>query len=178
MKVILFMAMTINGIIARENDKEDFLSDRNWKQFCALAKDVGCFVIGRRTYEVVKSLYKDYNFDDIDADRIIVSANPNFDPGDGHIVANSPKDAVRKASSKGFRKIILTGGSTLNSAFIKAGLIDEIIVDIEPAILGKGVKIFAEADFYKRLKLKRIKKLPEGIIQLHYEVIKSRRRRQ
>ena len=34
MKIILYMAQTMNGIIARENYNEDFLSDINWKVFC------------------------------------------------------------------------------------------------------------------------------------------------
>lgn len=177
MKVILFMAMTVNGIIARENDQEDFLSDRNWKQFCALAKNAGCFVVGRRTYEVVKALYKNYNFDDVKAHRIIVSTNRAFNPGKGYTVARSPKEAFRKASEMGFKTLFLTGGAGLNSSFARLNLIDEVIVDIEPAILGKGIGIFAESDFYKRLKLKRVKKLPEGILQLHYEVVKHKRRK-
>ncbi len=173
MKVILFMAMTLNGVIARENDKEDFLSDRNWKEFCKLAKNAGCFVVGRRTYEVVKSLYKDYNFDDVEADRIIVTKNTKFRLPVGYMLSRSPKDALKKARLKGHKEMILTGGSTLNSAFIKSGLVDEIILDIEPAILGKGIKVFAESDFYKRLRLLNAKRLPEGIIQLRYKVIRK-----
>lgn len=174
MKVILFMSMALNGIIARNDDREDFLSDRNWKEFCRLAKDAGCFVVGRRTYEVVRSLYKDYDFDDVEADRIIVTKNAKFClPVEGYIVASSPQDAIKKARSRGHKKLMLTGGSTLNSAFMKSNLVDEIILDIEPAVLGRGVRLFAEDDFYKRLKLLGAKRLPEGIIQLHYNVMRK-----
>ena len=44
------MAQTINGFIARENGDEDFLSSLNWKTFVELAEDIGCFVIGRKTF--------------------------------------------------------------------------------------------------------------------------------
>ena len=37
MKVILYMAMSLNGYIARENGDEDFLSHENWNTFCELA---------------------------------------------------------------------------------------------------------------------------------------------
>lgn len=86
MKVILFVAMTANGIIARENGEEDFLSDRNWKKFCKLAKSAGCFVVGRGTYEVVKSLYKDYKA--------------------GYIISKSPEDAIKKARLKGHKRLL------------------------------------------------------------------------
>ncbi|MEK6905606.1 MAG: hypothetical protein AABX24_04350 [Nanoarchaeota archaeon] len=44
MKVVLYMAQTTNGIIARENYYEDFLSHENWKVFLSLVKKIGCFV--------------------------------------------------------------------------------------------------------------------------------------
>ena len=171
MKVTLFMSMSVNGIIARENNEEDFLSDSNWKTFLRLAKVHGCFVIGRKTYEVVKSLYKDYNFNDVKSRKIVVTRNKEFG-ADGFITASSPHDAIEKAKKEGFKSVILTGGSTLNSAFMKENLIDEIILNVEPAVIGNGIKLFAEGGFEKRLKLLGTKKLTVNIIQLHYRVVK------
>jgi len=165
------MAQTINGIIARNNYDEDFLSHENWKVFLSLVKDLGCFVVGRKTYEEVKKL-KDYNFDKINTTKIIISNNPDFKLDSGYILATSPKDAIQKASKLGFDKILLTGGGTINSAFMKKSLVDEIIIDIEPFVLGNGIRIFSQEDFESRLKLFNVKKLKSGIIQLHYKIIK------
>lgn len=171
MKVILYMAMTVNGMIARENDREDFLSDLNWNEFCRLAKSAGCFVVGRRTYDVVKKLYKNYNFDNVEAKKIVVSRNKKSVP-DGYIIVKSPKAAIKKAREIGFKNLILTGGSKLNASFMKSNLIDEMILNVEPAVLGKGITVFSENNFYSRLKLKKVKKLSSGIVQLHYKVIR------
>lgn len=171
MKVILYMAHTINGIIARNNYDEDFLSHENWKVFLSLVQDIGCFVVGRKTYEEVKK-WKDYNFDKIKATKIIISSNPDFKPDGGYILATSPTDAIQKASKLGFKKILLTGGGTINSAFMKKGLVDEIIIDIEPFILGNGIRIFSQENFESKLKLLKVKKLKSGIVQLHYKVKK------
>ncbi|MBI4128939.1 MAG: hypothetical protein HY460_02700, partial [Parcubacteria group bacterium] len=103
------MAMSVNGITARNNNKEDFLSDKNWDVFCKLAKKHGCFVVGRKTYEIVMRLYKDYNFDDVKARKIIVSSG-GFKAKD-FIAATSPKDAIEKARRMGFKRILLSGGS-------------------------------------------------------------------
>lgn len=170
MKVILYMAQTINGIVARNNYNEDFLSDENWEVFLGLVKETGCFVVGRKTYEEAKKS-KDYNFDKIKATKIIISNNPAINLDAGYTLANSPEDAFKKASKLGFKKILLTGGGKINSAFIKSGLIDEIIINIEPFVLGKGVRIFSEDDFENELKLLEVKKLKSGIIQLHYKII-------
>ncbi|MBI4168010.1 MAG: dihydrofolate reductase family protein [Candidatus Aenigmarchaeota archaeon] len=170
MKVIMFMAMTTNGMIARENDAEDFLSDENWYEFCRMAKKSGCFVIGRRTYDVVRKLYEKYNFDDVEARPIVVSRkNPKL-PKE-YIVAVSPRNAIKMASRIGFKSMILTGGSNLNSSFMKLKLVDEIIVNVEPAVLGKGIHIFSEENFYSRLQLLDVRKFKNGIVQLHYKVI-------
>ena len=171
MKVILFMTQTINGIIARKNFKEDFLSDENWKEFLKLIKETNCFIVGRKTYQEVQK-WKDFNFDNIKATKIIVShnkikLNPNY------ILANSPKDAINKAKKLNFKKVILTGGSTLNSSFMKNNLIDEIILNVEPCVLGKGINIFNEDNFENKLKLFKVKKFKSGIVQLYYKIIQS-----
>jgi hypothetical protein len=53
MKIILTMAASANGIIATKTGSEDFLSHDNWIQFANLAKKVGCFMWGRKTYKAV-----------------------------------------------------------------------------------------------------------------------------
>jgi len=171
MKVILLMAQTLNGIIARENGDEDFLSHENWLTFCKFAKKIGCFIIGSKTYEAVQK-WENYTFDDVKATRIVVSTNKEFKVKNGYVLANSPKDALAKAAANGFDKVIVTGGSKINSSFMKQGLIDEVILNIEPFVLGKGIKLFAEDEFEFKLKLKSTKKLKEGIVQLTYVVLK------
>ena len=52
------------------------------------------------------------------------------------------------------------------------GLIDEIYLDIEPIIFGKGIKLFADNNFEVKLKLLGIRNLTEDILQLHYKVLK------
>ena len=77
MKIILFMATSLNGMIADKSGSEDFLSDTNWQTFSDFAKKHGCFIIGRKTYEAVQK-WPDYNFNDIDARlKIVVSIETN-----------------------------------------------------------------------------------------------------
>jgi len=91
---------------------------------------------------------------------------------DGYILANSPADALSKASELGFTKVLLTGGGSLNSAFMKAGLVDEIIINVEPYVLGSGIRVFSEESFDNKLGLIEIKKLKSGVIQAHYKIKK------
>jgi dihydrofolate reductase len=163
------MASTLNGIIARSNGDEDFLSHDNWKEFSKLAKKHGCFIVGRKTYQAVKK-WKDYNFDSINAKRIIVSKNSKLKLNENYILASSPKNAINKATKLGMKSVLLTGGGKLNSSFLRNNLVDEILLNINPVLLGKGIKIFSEDQFEKNLKLVAVKKLSSSIVQLHYKL--------
>jgi len=170
MKVTLYMAMSANNMIARENGDEDFLSHENWITFTNLAESFGCFIIGRKTYDVVKK-WEDYNFDDIKSKKIIVTKNTKFKAPKGYTSVKSPADGIEKAGQFGFKNVLLTGGAQINSAFMKAGLVDEVILNIEPTIIGKGISLFSEDNFESKLSLVNIKKLVQ-IVQLHYKVLK------
>lgn len=168
------MAQTVNGIIARENYEEDFLSEACWTTFVKLANKIGCLVIGKNTYEfyqIVKRSKK-YNFDNLHATKFVLSSH-KLKLNKGYVLANSPKEVLSKASKLGFNTILLSGGGVVNTSFMKLGLIDEMILNVEPYILAKGIKIFSESDFETRLKLTEIKNLRNGLLQLHYKLIRG-----
>ena len=74
---------------------------------------------------------------------------------------------------KGFTFAFLAGGGQLNTSFVKENLIDEIYLDVEPLVFGKGIRVFAEGDFELELELLETKKLNPNTVQLHYKVLKS-----
>lgn len=170
MKTILFMAMSLNGIIADKSGGEDFLSDANWECFSTLAKEHGCFIVGRKTYEIVQK-WPDFNFDSIDAElKIVISSDKSLKLHSPFLLADSPKDAIEKAMASGFKSAILAGGSTINSAFMVENLIDEVIINIEPAILGSGIPVFGESEFEKHLSLIETVKITDDILRVRYKV--------
>ena len=173
MKVTLFMAMSLNGIIARKNGDEDFLSHDNWNSFSELVKSFQNFIIGRKTFEAVKKWNDGYNFDDFkDAVKVVVSSDQNYKLDDGHRLASNPKEALEILKENEFNNVLITGGAGLNSSFAKANLIDEVILNVESVIIGEGIPLFSSNDFDLKLKLVDIKKLPNDIVQLHYKVTK------
>lgn len=167
------MAMSLNGMVAGKDGSEDFLSHANWVSFGELAKKHGCFIIGRKTYEAVQK-WPDYNFNDIEAKlKIVVSTGKDLKLAPPFLVANSPKDAIEKAVAMNFESAILTGGSTINSAFITENIIDEVMLNIEPAIIGSGIPLFAEGAFEKRLSFIESVRIADDILQVKYKVNKN-----
>ena len=93
MKVVLRSAISLNGIIAREN-MEDI-------------RKAGCMIWGRKTHEVVKTWGKEY-LDDLKGIRIVViSSDENYEVGFGFELAHSPKEALAKLEKENFREVIL-----------------------------------------------------------------------
>ena len=171
MKVILSMAISANGIIADKNGTEDFLSHDNWIQFVNLAKRIGCFIWGRKTYDAV-SKWKGNYFKDIKDIRKIIISRSSIPLIKGFSLSNSPEEALKMLESEGFKETIITGGSTLNSKFALRNLIDEVILDINPSILGEGLPVFKPLDFKLDLELIKVDQIKENIVEVHYKVKK------
>lgn len=172
MKVTLYMAISANGFIARKNGDEDFLSHENWNKFCDLANKYKSFIVGRKTYEAVKNWKDGYGFDDLNVEKVVVSQDASYVLDAFYTLATSPQDALEKLIEKGFQETLLTGGSALNTAFAKAGLIDEIILNVEPVIIGKGIPLFSLDEFELPTELVDISRSQAGIVTLHYKVKK------
>lgn len=172
MKTTLYMAVTVNGKIAGTGDDTSWTSKEDWDGFHAMCKKTGNAVIGRRTYEVVKK-------EGTQLDHILTVVFSH----DSTLLAKQsphtiftdkpPKDVLTLLEEKGHKEALVCGGGILNAAFLKEDLIDEIYIDIEPLILGRGIPLFSDGDFAPRLKLLGVKTLSNHqTIQLHYRVLK------
>lgn len=164
--------MSLNGIIARENNEEDFISHDCWLAWLETLREHGCLLFGRKTYEIVKSWDKQYIEDLKGIRTLIISTSPSYTVNEGFELALSPQEALNKLEKDGFKSVVLTGGSTLNSSFAKLNLIDEIILNVEPVIIGRGIPLFNPDVFDLKLELIEMKQSKGKTIQLHYKVIK------
>ena len=161
------MATTINGYIAKE-DHETPWSDEEWDSFSSFIKERKNIIIGKNTYDLMK---KENEFDKI-GNPVVVVVSKNKIIDENIISVNSPKEAISILKEKGFSEIVIAGGGKLNSSFLKEKLIDEIYLDVESLIFGKGIKLFSDDDFDFKLRLLGIKTISKNLFQLHYEVIK------
>ena len=109
------------------------------------------------------------DFDDIPI--IIVSKHKNSTDGKNVIVCASLESGLETVNKLGFKHAFLSGGPTLNSAFVKAGLVDEIVLNFNPTILFDGIKLFNEVEFEVKLELIELKKIGSNIFQARYKVI-------
>lgn len=173
MKLTLWMTTSVNGFIARPNNEEDYISHDSWLTWIKYLRQTGCVIWGRKTDEVVQTWGPDYQKDLDGIKVVVVSSNPNYQSTGNSEVVNSPSNALKLLKKQGFTEAALTGGAKLNTAFANLGLIDDIIVNLEPVIIGQGIPLFVPDFPDLRLQLVTTTKLTANFLQLHYRVLKK-----
>lgn len=168
MKVILYMAITVNGYIATCDDDTSWISLEEWNIYSELSQKIGNIIVGHRTYDIFT---KQPEFQELAKAKFVVVSNQNVKTiSKLHSVAKSPKEALDIFKDE--EEVIVAGGGNLNSSFMKEGLVDEIYLDVEPLVLGKGIQVFKPEDFEYELELLELKQITKNLIQLHYKVKK------
>lgn len=67
------------------------------------------------------------------------------------------------------KDIIVYGGASFNASLIKAGLIDDLHLFINPVAIGNGLSIFKELEQMQHFTLISATAFPCGIVALHYQ---------
>ena len=73
-------------------------------------------------------------------------------------------DSVRSIKAKDGADLILAGSSTLTSALLEHGLAEELVLLVNPVLLGKGKRLFAEGTPPRAFALDSAQALPSGIV--------------
>ncbi len=162
------MAISLNGMIAKSDDDTNWISKEEWDSYSLAVRTAGNLIVGHRTYNILTKQPEFSEFKDV---KLVVVAQEDFETlSPNHLVAHSPKEALELLND--FEQVIVAGGGVLNASFVEENLIDEIYIDVEPIILGKGISLFWNKDFERNLKLIGQKKITDNEIQLHYEIKK------
>jgi dihydrofolate reductase len=164
------MAMSLNAMVAREDQSEDFLSLTDWELFLELVRDADALVWGRVTHELfipqVRRLFPALPV-------AVLTRDPAFTVDDGSVRAGSPEEAVAALAARGAATVLLAGGPQVNGAFSRAGLVDEVVVAVEPVIVARGIPLVTGDGPDLRLELVAVDDQRQPTVRLHYRVIRT-----
>lgn len=161
-RAVLYMAISADGFIAGPNNETPW-SDEEWQAYRQFVKSCDVCLIGSNTYQVMK---RSNEFVD-GCKYIVATRDAGVDTGSFEkINIQIPQDLPK------VKKLGVVGGGELNGLLMRMGVIDEVILDVEPVILGDGIKLFGSHEVKVDLKLMNSKMLNESTIQNHYEVIR------
>ena len=148
-KIICYIAISLDGYIATENDSLDWLlkteseGDAGYAEFIDTIDTV---IMGRRTYDWVMEMEKgDFPYSDKVCYVYTTAAS-----GKNEYVQftdETVKTFADKLKKQEGKNIWVVGGSKLLQQFMKEKLIDEFIISIAPTIIGKGIPLFQKLEF-------------------------------
>ena len=183
MKTQYFAATSLDGFIATEDDGLEWLfslgdlNDSSYPQFIA---QVGALAMGAATYEWMVN-----NAEQLTAQTgsawpyaqpawvfsrrtlpTIAGANVHFARGDVRAVHAQMRAAAEN------KNIWIVGGGDLAGQFYDAGLLDELIIQVGSATLGRGKPLFPRRVLSPVLRLVSAQQLGQGMAELRYDVQK------
>lgn len=169
-KVILYIATSLDGYIAKPNDDLSFLSivrkegeDYGYGEFI---KTVDTVILGRRTYDWVMTQVPE--FPHADKETYVVTRTPKPSLGKTQFFSGSLKDLISGLKTKNGKNIFIDGGAEVVNELLKDCLIDEFYISIIPILLGDGIRLFKDGMPGQELKLISVKQFEKGLTQLHY----------
>ncbi|HSF97172.1 MAG TPA: bifunctional diaminohydroxyphosphoribosylaminopyrimidine deaminase/5-amino-6-(5-phosphoribosylamino)uracil reductase RibD, partial [Ornithinibacter sp.] len=60
------------------------------------------------------------------------------------LATHDPAEVLATLHARGIHRVLIEGGPTLSAAFLAAGLVDEVVAYIAPALLGAGPPVIAD----------------------------------
>ncbi|ONI43760.1 riboflavin biosynthesis protein RibD [Candidatus Epulonipiscioides gigas] len=171
-KVVLYIAMSLDGYIADKNKGVSWLSGdgsdtENTGTYSEFIETVDSIILGSKTYDQIINelspnewVYK--------GKQTYVMTSKNYNSNEEIIFTNQNiKKLIEQIKITSSKNIWLCGGASIINQCHKLGLIDEYIITIIPIILGNGIKLFELNDMSVKLKLISIKTY-NGIVDLKY----------
>ncbi|QTA86104.1 dihydrofolate reductase family protein [Desulfonema magnum] len=177
----VFIAASLDGFIAREDDALDWLDAANATVpegedcgFFSFMASVDALVMGRNTYEKVLSLGQ-WPYENkpviVLSSKKSISIPASLKETVRHS-SESPQELYKRLSQEGLKRIYIDGGITIQR-FLAANLIDDMTITVIPTLLGKGKRLFGDLEKDIQLRHTETKTYEFGFIQITYKVIKT-----
>ena len=178
---IAIVAQSLDGFIARTDEPgTKFTSEADKQWFTEAIKDFPVKIMGRKTFEVSKKNILKQIKQGSDDLRLVLTRNPGkFKdqeiPHRLHFTSLPPRKQLQIIQEAGYRDspVAILGGKAIYSSYLKAGLIDEFWVTLEPQIFGSGTPL-VEPGTEAKLSLKETITLGPATLLLKYACLNSR----
>ena len=171
-KVILFIAMSLDGYIADEKGGVDWLDgqgddDENLDTYSEFVKDIDTILMGCKTYEQVinelspgKWIYSDFT-------TYVISHREHAQMENVHVTDLAPADLIKQLREKPGKDIWICGGANIVQQLMEEDLIDRYHITVIPTLLGAGIRLFENGRSERKLKLAGTRSY-NGMVELVY----------
>jgi dihydrofolate reductase len=175
MKASVYIATSLDGMIARPNGDLDWLSSGEAQAgedygYQAFIDTVDVLVMGRATFEKALT-FEAWPYT---GKRVVVLSSrhiqlPEHIPASVRVMAAPPAELVARLAEEGAAHLYVDGGQTIQR-FLRAGLITDLIVTRIPILIGAGIPLFGALDRDVALTHVETRAFANGFVQSHYRV--------
>lgn len=184
MKTQYYTATSLDGFLATEDDSLDWLfplgdpNDHSYPEFIA---DVGALAMGASTYRWMLA-----HSDEVTAEVgspwpytqptwvFTHTTLPTIEGADIRFVQGDIRSVhADMAAAAGTKNIWIVGGGDLAGQFHDMGLLDEIIVNVGSATLGRGKPLFPRRVLPPSLHLLSVRQIGSTLAELRYQIRKE-----
>ena len=176
MNASVFVGASVDGFIARRDGGLDWLpagggEAHGYDEFIA---SVDTIVMGRRTFETVLGFGGPWPYG---RKRVVVLSRRPLDlsAARGGVVeqlGGPPEEIAAKLAASGARHLYVDGADTIQR-FLRAGLVDRLVITRVPVLIGEGVPLFGSLPRDVRLRHVATRSFPSGLVQSEYEVVRA-----
>ena len=176
-KIIVNLATSADGYVARTDGNLDWLTRRPApKGFYGLPKfsrSIDAKILGRKTFDLSVKMGASFRGGDV---CYVFSRRPppRSAPAGVQFVTEPIRAFAERLRKQAGKNIWMMGGGEIIGSFLDADAIDEFIITMVPTFIGEGVPLIAPRHREVPLRLLSLRRFPDGVVQLHYEVQQPR----
>ncbi|MEO6833692.1 MAG: dihydrofolate reductase family protein [Chitinophagaceae bacterium] len=184
-KLKLQIQISIDGFVARPNGMLDwmtFIPDEQQMQYVNDFTDAGdTILLGRKMADGFVNFWTsvvlngqespkyDFARKMVDTPKIVFTKTLDESPWANTVLAKGDLvEEVKTLKAQEGKDIIVYGGVSFVSSLIKADLIDEYHLFVNPVMIGKGLRIFDEIGNTRKLQLENATGFTNGVAVLFY----------
>lgn len=172
-KVILFIAMSLDGYIADKNGNVDWLVGQDPRQddldtYTSFIESVDTVIMGYKTYDQIVSVLSPdvWVYEDLKSYVFTHKSIPSTHHI--HFINDDVCQFVKELRKEEGKDIWICGGANIIQQLLQNDMIDEYIITIIPTILGKGISLFSTLQDEMKLEVKDVQER-NGIVQINYQ---------
>lgn len=180
-KIIVYIATSADGYIARRNGAVDWLDRPRIKGNYGMREfysSIDTILWGRKTYDMAVGFLKEgkasaNSYSNVKNYAFSRRPPKKVLPGFEFVKEPIPEFAKRVRSLAG-KDIWMMGGAGIIASFLDEGEIDDFIIHVIPTFIGEGIPLIAPRHRTVPLKLISCRKFSDGVVRLHYAVARDK----
>jgi len=175
-KLVIFIATSLDGYIAKPNDDLSFLKsvekegeDYGYAEFM---DNIDTIILGRKTFDYVVREIGSSHYDNGQRDVYVITRTERPSVGRTTFYTGNLTELVHQLKSGSGNNIYCDGGAEIINELLQHDLIDELTISIIPVLVGNGTRLFKDNRPEQHLEFVSAISFETGLTQLHYRRIR------